>query len=401
MSVWPVLNKDFSSHSAKKLFARKQGHFAAVYGEVNALDISDRKKQILTAVIDAYIATAEPVGSKLLAESGGLDLSSATIRNEMAELTAMGYLEQPHTSAGRVPSPKGYRLYVNQLMTRQRLSMEETEAINQSLNLKIQQYDKLMSDVGKLASQLTQYPSVALAAPVSATITRFDLIYIDMNTFIAVAMLSNLNVQNKLVSLPFSIEQGMLQRLSSVFNTSFTGIAESKITPALIDAAERACGDTMGLVSVLAAFTIDTLRKAQEGETIVTGASHLLRLPEFRDPDKAHEIMSYLSESEHLLGLPDSDSSDDIQVLIGPENVAKELQDSSVILARYNAGDNMRGIIGIVGPTRMDYSAVAEKLRYIAAGLSRLLEMPEAPRGFEKLQIKEMTIDEHKENTSG
>ena len=140
------------------------------------MDISDRKKKILTAVIDAYIATAEPVGSKLIAQSGGLDLSSATIRNEMAELTAMGYLEQPHTSAGRVPSPQGYRLYVNELMERQRLSMEETERINSAMNLKIQQLDKLMSDIGRLASSLTQYPAVTLAAPVAATasVSRVD-----------------------------------------------------------------------------------------------------------------------------------------------------------------------------------------------------------------------------------
>ena len=364
------------------------------------MDISDRKKRILTAVIDAYIATAEPVGSKLIAELGELDLSSATIRNEMAELTAMGYLEQPHTSAGRIPSPKGYRLYVNELMARQRLSLEETEAINHSLNLKMQQIDKLMSDVGKLASALTQYPAVALAAPVAATISRFDLIYVDLNTFIAVAMLSNNTVENKLIHLPFSVEQGMVQRLASVFNANFTGISDDKISPALITSSEKACGDTMGLVSVVAAFAIDTLSKAKEGEAFITGASHLLRQPEFRDPDKAHEIMSYLSESEHLLGLPSEYEDDDIQVLIGPENVAKELQDSSVVIARYNAGDNMRGIIGVVGPTRMDYSAVAAKLRYLAAGLSRILGMPEAPRGFEKLQIKEMTIDDHKEDTT-
>jgi len=362
------------------------------------LEISDRKKKILTAIIDAYIATAEPVGSKSIAELNDLDLSSATIRNEMAELTAMGYLEQPHTSSGRVPSPKGYRLYVNELMDRQRLSLEETDAINTGLNHKMQQLDKLMSDVGKLASSLTQYPSVAMAAPVAASISRFDLIYVDMNTFIAVAMLSNNTVHNKLVHLPFSIEQGMITRLASVFNANFVGILDDKITPTLISSAERACGDTMGLVSVIAAFAIDTLGKAKEGEAFVTGASHLLRLPEFRDPDKAHELMNYLSDSEHLLGLPDN-GLDDIQVLIGPENVAKELQDSSVVIARYNAGDNMRGIIGVVGPTRMDYSAVAAKLSYLAAGLSRLMGMPEAPRGFEKLQIKEMNIDEHKENT--
>ncbi|PKM74320.1 MAG: heat-inducible transcription repressor HrcA [Firmicutes bacterium HGW-Firmicutes-16] len=362
------------------------------------LEIGDRKKKILTAVIDEYIATAEPVGSKSIVESGVLDLSSATIRNEMAELTAMGFLEQPHTSAGRIPSPQGYRLYVNELMERQRLSIDEADAINDSLSQKMKQLDKMMSDVGKLASSMTHYPAVALAAPVASTIKRFDLIYVDFNTFIAVAMLSNDSVHNKLIHLPFSVDQGMIVRLASVFNTNFVGIQEEKITPTLIGSAERACGDTMGLVSVIAAFAIDTLGKAKEGQSYVTGETHLLRLPEFRDPDKAREVMSYLSDSEHLLGLPNDGSDDDIQVIIGPENVAKELKDSSVVIARYNAGDNMKGIIGIVGPTRMDYSGVAAKLRYIAEGLSHVLAMPEAPRGFEKLQIKEMNTNGHKED---
>lgn len=360
------------------------------------MELSERKKKILSAVIDEYIATAEPVGSKTIAEAGHLGLSSATIRNEMAELTSMGYLEQPHTSAGRVPSAKAYRLYVNELMERQRLSIEETEAINRSLSLKMKQIDKLVSDVGTLASSLTNYPAVALAAPVMAAITRYDLIYIDANTFIAVAMLSNNSVHNKLIHLPFSVDQSMMHRLSSVFNVSFVGIGEEQITPALISATERACGDTMGLVSVLAAFAIEVLNKAREGEAYVAGASHLLRQPEFRDPDKAHEIMTYLSDREHLLGLPSNGEDSDIQVLIGPENLAEELRDSSVVIARYKVGDNMKGIIGVVGPTRMDYSSVAAKLRYIAEGLSRLLGMQDAPPGFDKLQIKEMNIDEHK-----
>ena len=188
------------------------------------MEISERKKKILSAVIDAYIATAEPVGSKAIAESGVLDISSATIRNEMAELTAMGYLEQPHTSAGRIPSPQGYRLYVNELMERQRLSLDETEQINQSMNLKIQQLDKLMNDVGRVAASLTQYPVVALAAPVAATITRYDLIYVDANTFIVVVMLNDKAVHNKLIHLPFSVEQSMISRISSVFNLSLIHI---------------------------------------------------------------------------------------------------------------------------------------------------------------------------------
>ncbi len=351
-------------------------------------NISDRKKKILAAVVQSYVATAEPVGSKAIADGSDMGLSSATIRNELAELTALGLLEQPHTSAGRIPSTSGYRLYVNELMERQRLSLEETEEINRSMKLKIKQLDQLMNDVGRLASSLTQYPALALAAPAHATAKRFDFIYIDANTFIVVVMLDNNSVKNKLIHLPFSVEQGMIQRLAAVFNSDFTGRTQNEIDFSLIDSAERACGDTMGLVSVVATFTIETLKEAVEGQAVVTGASHLLRLPEFRDPDKAHELMDYLADSEHLLKLPEVEGTGDVEVFIGSENFAEELKDSSVVIARYNAGDNMRGIIGVVGPTRMDYSGVAAKLSCIAEGLSKLLGAGEAPPGFEKLQIK-------------
>lgn len=352
------------------------------------MEISDRKKKILCAVIEDYIASAEPVGSKKIAETAELGLSSATIRNELAELTNMGYLEQPHTSAGRIPSATGYRLYVNELMERQRLSMEETAEITRTLQGKVKQYDKLMDDVGRLASNLTNYPAMALAAPKNVTAERFDLIYVDATKFIIVIMLNDQSVHNKLVNLPFSAEQGMIQRLSAVFNTSFTRISTDEMTPEFIDSAERACGDAMGLVSVVTAFTIETLKKANEGEAVLSGASHLLQLPEFRDPDKAHEIIDFLSESEHLANLPSIPGGGDIQILIGPENVARELKDSSVVIARYDAGDGMKGIIGVIGPTRMDYSGVAAKLSCLADGLSQMLNSVAPPPGFQKLQLK-------------
>ena len=153
------------------------------------MEISERKKKILAAVVDEYIANAEPVGSKLIAEKAGLHVSSATIRNELAELTSLGYLEQPHTSAGRVPTAQGYRLYVNELMERHKLSMEETEEINRSLNVKVQQLDKMMQDVGRIAADMTNYPALAMAAQVPDTIRRFDIIYVDANTCIIVALL--------------------------------------------------------------------------------------------------------------------------------------------------------------------------------------------------------------------
>ena len=355
--------------------------------------ISDRKKKILAAVVDEYIRTAEPVGSKAIAQRGELKCSSATIRNELAELVALGYLEQPHTSAGRVPTPMGYRMYVNELMERQKLSLEESEEMNLRLNQKLQELDDTIKDVSRLASQLTDYPALALTARSSVTVKRYDLIYVDANNFIIVLMLSSNAVKSKLVHLPVSADQELVQRLSTLFNASFTGLAEAEITPVKIHAAERAADDQLGLTAVISAFVLETLAEANTPTAFLSGENRLLNQPEFRDPDKAHKLMSYLSGGGTILPSAEGmQPSDEVRVLIGPENVAEELKDSSVVIASYDAGDNTRGLIGVVGPTRMDYSAVAAKLSFLAAGLSRRLGGGEAPpEGLHnKLIIKEI-----------
>ena len=341
--------------------------------------ISERKKKILAAVVDEYIQTAEPVGSKTIAQTAGLGCSSATIRNELAELVSLGYLEQPHTSAGRVPTPKGYRMYVNELMQRQKLSTEETEDINRRMNQRLQQLDDTIGDISRLASQLTDYPALALTTRAAVTIKRVDLIYVDANTFIIVLMLSDNSVKSKLVHLPLSVDQRLVQRLSALFNSNFTDITEDQITSLLINTTERAADDTIGLTSVISAFAIEVLSGAHAPSAYVTGENRLLNQPEYRDPDKAHKLMGYLSGGGYIL--PPEELGDDvgIKVLIGPENVAEELKDSSVVIASYDAGDNTRGLIGVVGPTRMDYSAVAAKLSILAAGLSRRLGSGETP----------------------
>ena len=351
------------------------------------MEISERKKRILAAVVDEYIATAEPVGSKLIAQKSGLSVSSATIRNELAELTSMGYLEQPHTSAGRVPTAQGYRMYVNELMDRHRLSIEETEEINRSMQLKMQQLDKMMSDVGRIAAEMTDYPALAFAARQSVTIKRFDLIYVDSNTFIIVLLLSSNAVKNRLMHLPFSVDQSMVQKLCTVFNASFCGITEEQITPLLISSTERSTGDTMGLVAAISGFAIEVLSEEKSSQAVITGESKLLRLPEYQDPVKAHSLMNYLSDSEHLSKLRSMDFGNDVKVIIGPENVAEELRDSSVVLARYDAGDGTQGLIGVVGPTRLDYSKVAAKLSDIADGLSKALAGNKPMPGFGALMI--------------
>lgn len=344
------------------------------------MTISERKKRILAAVVDEYIRTAEPVGSKSIAENSGIGCSSATIRNELAELSALGYLEQPHTSAGRVPTPLGYRMYVNELMEKQKLSIEESEEINTRLNAKMRELDDTISSVSRLASQITDYPALVTSSRVTATIKRFDLIYVDANTFIIVVMLSDNTVKNKLVHLPVSSDAQMIQKLSTIFNANFTGISNDDITPLLISSTERSVNDTMGLTSVIASFAIEVLSAAETPSAFIAGENKLLHQPEYRDPDKAHKLMSYLSGGGNLLppGV-DIGFGEGVRVIIGPENVSEELKDSSVVIASYDAGDNTRGLIGVVGPTRMDYSAVAAKLSALAAGLSKRLGNGETP----------------------
>ena len=336
--------------------------------------LSDRKKRILRAVVEKYVETAEPVGSKAVSADCGLSVSSATVRNEMAELESLGLLEQPHTSSGRVPTAQGYRVYVNELMDEPRLSENDTDTINRALRSNVQQLDKVLSDAGRLTSQLTNYPAYALAVSAQQpVITRFDLIHVDVHTFIIVVLLSNNTVKNKLVHLPLTVAPETLTKLSTVFNANFTGIPEEDITPQLIAASERASGDTSGLVAVIAGFAIEMLMNAKSRETFLTGASHLFEHPEFRDVDKAHKVLSYLSDENGLLSLPTPDKSGGSKITIGPENLAEELKDSSVVVAKYDAGNNLQGIIGVVGPTRMDYPKVAARLQYIANGLSWLL----------------------------
>ena len=339
------------------------------------MEISDRKRLILKAAVEDYVETAEPVSSKNLLTRLNLGVSSATVRNEMSELEQMGLLEQPHTSAGRIPTASGYRVYVNQLMGQNAVSHEEVRVIEEKLQQKTDKQDSLVSDASKLTSQITALPSYALqAAPGEVTAQRFELVYIDSHNFIIVVLLSNKQVQNRLIALPTITEQATLTKLAALFNASFTGKTEEDISPELIAATERAAGDLTGLTAVISGFLLEILMKTKLRRATLSGAPTLLGQPEFRDVEKARRVLGYLSNEEELLRLP-APEAEGVKIIIGPENVAEALRDSSVVVAKYDAGDNMQGIIGVVGPTRMDYAKVAARLSYIAGGLARALAL--------------------------
>lgn len=345
------------------------------------MELSERKKKVLRSVVDLYIRTAEPVGSKAITELPDMAYSSATIRNEMAELTTMGYLEQPHTSAGRVPSTAGYRLYIDELMQDYRLSMDETKTINSAIEEKMQRFDEAMEKVAKLVSQATDLPAISVTARHGAcSVRRFDLILAGAGSFILVLLLSTDQVENKLIKLPLNVNEDDLKLLSAVLNATMTELSAEEFTPQLLERVSRSAGAAASLVPVIVEFTIATLRVQQDASVSVAGQMRLLGHPEYRDVDKAQRLLSSL-EDESLANLPAVfQGGAGTRVLVGPENVAAELKDSSVVMTKFDIGEGMEGVIGVVGPTRMDYAKITARLSYFAESLAKAFSKPEQPQ---------------------
>ncbi len=349
------------------------------------MELTARQQLILRAIVESYVQTAEPVGSKTIAAMPDVNFSSATIRNEMATLTEMGLLEQPHTSAGRIPSPDGYRLYVDELMQSYRLSEDETDSLNRAMDLKIQKVDKMLTDMGKLVSKLTDLPAYTVTARSQAvTVQRFELLMAQARCFILVVMLSTETVKNKLIKLPLDLTEQDLKLFSAVLNASLTDLEASAFTPELLAKVERSAGAAASLVPVVVDFTVSAMVEEQRGEVYLTGQTRLLSKPEYRDVSHAQEVLNSLDE-ETISNLPTPTGDKAMQILVGPEEVAEELKDTSVVMTRFDIGDGMQGLIGVVGPTRMDYAKVTARLSYFVENLGRMFgkgesSLPQPPQ---------------------
>jgi heat-inducible transcriptional repressor len=343
-----------------------------------AMELTDRKKQILKIVVESYINTAEPVGSKAIVEQMPGKISSATIRNELADLVELGYLEQPHTSAGRVPSAKGYRLYVNELMERKALSAEETAKINDALSGQMKQVDQVISQAGQMVSSFVGYPTYAVADHrTAATVQRFELIAVDEGSFIAVVMLSDNRVKSQLMRLELPVDADTLPQLSHLLNTHFTGVGAEKMNATLMSLSEQLSPELFLVVSKAVEYAIGVLEQSAQRNVETAGASQILKMPEYRDVDKAHDLVTFLVDNKEELPVPDDGAP--LKILIGPENVNEALKETSVVVASYDIGDGMRGLVGVVGPTRMDYATVTARLSYFADSLTRMFGKNELP----------------------
>ena len=339
------------------------------------MELSARKKQILKRVIEDYIASAEPVGSKAIAQEMGGSVSSATVRNELAELSDLGYLEQPHTSAGRVPSPKGYRLYVNELM--------ERREINETLQDKMSAAGSMISQAGQMASSIVDYPAYAVAEGKSGvTVKRFELLGVDDTSFITVVMTDDSRVKSQLQRSPLAFDRARLTDLSALLNTHFTKQSREEMSAKLMGLSDQIAPELFLVLSATVGYAAEILEETAKKDVFTTGASQILKMPEYRDLDKAHDLMTFFVDNKENLPVPEDDTP--LKILIGPENVNEALRDTSVVVASYDIGDGMRGLVGVVGPTRMDYATVTARLSYFADSLTRMFGKSELPPKEEK-----------------
>ncbi len=343
------------------------------------MSLDERKRRILKAIVDEYIENAEPVGSKVIAARGRLDVSAATIRNEMSELEELGYLEQPHISAGRIPSTAGYRLYVNELMNRYRLSVMETEAINKALRGQMRELERMLRDLGGFVSELTNYTAyTVIPAALSETVRKFDVFLVEPQTAVVVLVTSSALLRNKRIRLALPLADEDITRLVAILNERFTDKTLDEITLSIIKQAAHDAGRAAPLLEEVAAFAGEVLDSSADSDIYIGGLSRILSHPEYRDPQKAQSILDYLTDKKEIMKHArehvSSPNTPTVQISIGAENEDASLRDASIVYGTYDIGENLRGVLGIVGPRRMDYAKVAANLSYFIEGFNKLIK---------------------------
>ena len=344
--------------------------------------LTERKKQILKAIVDAHIEGGGPVGSKYILQNQQLTCSSATIRNEMAELEEMGYLEQPHASAGRVPSELGYRFYVDSLIERYAMTTHEIAQINDLLKSKMGELDQILLAASNLASNLTNYTGIAIKPPVaSVSINKFELIYLEPDHYILIAITTSGTVKSKHVHTDSPVSQATAAKLAGVLNQHLSGLSAHQITLPIMMEMERQMGRDSSLVDAVIKIIYDLLSELDEGEMRVSGIDHLLQYPEYSDVGQLQELLGTLEKKEDILNLVSQNGSEDISVLIGSESEVKVMNNSALVFKPIVKNGRTLGAIGILGPRRMDYAKVLATLEGLSGNITNLINANSANKG--------------------
>ncbi len=343
------------------------------------MDMNDRKKKILHSIISEYIKSAEPIGSRHVAKNLDIGLSSATIRNEMADLEEMGYLEQPHTSAGRIPSDKGYRLYVDSLMRADEMTVNDLSALGSVLELQMGQIDKIIKRAASILSELTQYTAILTTPEMKrGAIKTVELVPIDAGSALIILVTGEGVMKHKRVMLPPGTSIEFVHNFSALLREKLSGLTLEEISAAKISEIRRAMEAHFELLFPVLDFIADIIDDVRaETEVYTSGATNMLSYPEYSDVRQAKEFLDFLDDKNAVVKIlqPDGKTLDsgDITVRIGKENELDIMQKSSIITANYYVGDQVMGKVGIIGPTRMDYPKTIARLKKVSAVLNRLL----------------------------
>jgi heat-inducible transcriptional repressor len=334
------------------------------------MELSDRKKRILKSIIDAYISSGDPVGSKFLTTHSDFSVSSATIRNEMNELESMGYLEQPHTSAGRIPSPMGYRAYVDGLMERYRLQLEEMALLDELMAFKKAEMDSLMEEAGKVLSHITDYTAFNAITRQGITAKRFEIVPIDSENILVVMICADGAVKTQMTQMPVSQTQESLKRISEAINVYLVGITADKITLSVIMAIEnRAMGDSASVSAVLKCI-YGMMKSDKEAAVNFAGIPKLLNYPEFSDMRKTKEVLELLDDKKSVLKTVLDSEPGKTYILISGEEHDTIPSDTSFVFRPITVDGESVGALGVIGPRRMNYRKVIASLEYITDGLT-------------------------------
>ena len=340
-------------------------------------ELSERKKQILKAIVDAHIEGGEPVGSKAILQSQQMNCSSATIRNEMAELEEMGYLEQPHASAGRVPSELGYRFYVDTLLEHYAMTTHEIAQINRLLRAKMGELDQILATASNLASSLTNYTGIAVQPRIgSVSVNKFEGIFLEPTHFILVAVASTGTVKTKHIHAIREINPEIVTNLTDALNNRLVGLSANQITLPIIMELEADMGTESDLVSPVIKVVYDLLSEMDRGEMKVSGINHLLQYPEYSDVSQFQELLGALENKEDILNLVSQSNPEDkdVNVLIGSESRVQVMNNSALVFKPIVKDGVTLGAIGVLGPRRMDYAKVLATLEGLSGNIENLIQ---------------------------
>lgn len=338
------------------------------------MQLDDRKWTILKAIIKTYLETGEPVGSRTISKYADLNLSSATIRNEMSDLEEMGLILQPHTSAGRIPSDAGYRLYVDHMME------EKDREVTEMKEMMIQRQDRmelLLKQLAKVLAANTNYAAMISGPQYHRTKLKFiQLSIISDSQILAVIVAEGNIVKNKMINIDHGLDQQTVLEMNILLNTALNGLTIEEINLSTISRLKEQAGIHSEVVNQVLDAVAETIQSANDVEIYTSGATNIFKYPELSSSEKASELISAFEEKKDLVDMISTDDGKEtgIQVYIGQETPIQSMQDCSVVTATYEIGEGMYGRIGVIGPKRMDYDKVVSTLKTLMAQLDQIFK---------------------------